>query len=172
MDHASLIPCTQTDLPALQELSVRTFTEAFAHQNNPEDFQAFLSSAFHPDKLAREWEDPESRFFFIGWKGEKAGYLKVNAGKAQSELQDPEAFELERIYVLAEFQGKGLGTWALLRVMELARQANKAYVWLGVWEKNHGALAFYRRHGFTIFDKHAFYVGTDKQTDYMMRRDL
>ena len=100
------------------------------------------------------------------------GYLKINFGTAQSDIEDDSALELERIYVSKEFQGRQIGSQTLTKVLELAKNQNKQYVWLGVWEQNQGAIRFYERYGFIKFGEHPYYIGSDKQTDWLMRYDL
>jgi ribosomal protein S18 acetylase RimI-like enzyme len=97
------------------------------------------------------------------------GYLKINIGDAQTEKKDLNAFEIERIYVDSAFLGKKIGQLLFQKAIDLAKQKKVAYVWLGVWEENHRALAFYNKNGFIPFDKHIFKLGNDEQTDIMMK---
>ena len=172
MELVSLEPCTFSDLAVLREVALETFKEAFAAQNDPEDFESYLKEAFSEERLRREMTEPETRFFFLYDRKHLAGYAKINSGKAQTEPQDANALEIERIYVRAPFQGKGLGGWLLGKLISLAREEGKTYVWLGVWEENKEAIRFYKRHGFVIFGKHPYYIGSDRQMDWMMRLDL
>jgi len=57
-------------------------------------------------------------------------------------------------------------------VFELAKQKNARYVWLGVWEKNTRAITFYRRHGFKKIGSHPYFIGKDKQTDWLMKKEI
>jgi ribosomal protein S18 acetylase RimI-like enzyme len=172
MESATLFPCTLADLEDLRQVSLETFREAFEAQNNPEDFETYLRVAFSKERLKGELTNPGSLFLFLRHQGQLAGYAKVNKGEAQTELQDPEALEIERIYIRKPFQGKGLGSWMLGRLVSLAREDGKKYVWLGVWEENKEAVRFYQRHGFVTFGKHPYYIGSDRQMDWMMRLDL
>ena len=172
MEAVTLELCTLADLEVLRQLSLETFREAFADQNDPNDFETYLREAFSPDRLRWEVNNPETRFFFLYYGGKLAGYVKINAEGAQTELQDPAALEIERIYVRKRFQGKGLGSWLLERIISLGREEGKEYLWLGVWEENREAIRFYNRHGFVTFGKHPYYIGTDRQMDWMMRLDL
>lgn len=172
MESVTLDPCTLSDLEVLRQVSLETFKEAFESQNDPEDFETYLREAFSMERLRREVTDPGSRFYFLHYQKQLAGYAKVNTGAAQSELQDPAALEIERIYIRKPFQGKGLGSWLLEKLLSLAREEGKKYVWLGVWEENKEAVRFYKRHGFVTFDKHPYYIGSDRQMDWMMRLDL
>ncbi|MEJ2162379.1 MAG: GNAT family N-acetyltransferase [Robiginitalea sp.] len=172
MESPLLTPCTLSDLKALQRLSRKTFTESFAAQNNPKDFQEYLLEAFSEQQLKGALLDPQTRFFFLQQAGRLAGYTKINTGDAQTELQDPGAIEIERFYISEPFQGRGLGGWMLSELVTLAQNEGRKYLWLGVWEENKQAIRFYLRHGFVTFGKHPYYVGSDRQTDWMMRFDL
>ncbi len=172
MDAVSFTPCRLSDLEVLRQVSLQTFREAFAAQNDPVDFNSYLREAFSTQKLRREMRNPETRFFFLYFREQLAGYAKINAGMAQTELQDPEALEIERIYVIKSFQGQGLGSWMLQSLKTLALEEGKEYLWLGVWEENKEAIRFYKRHGFVIFGRHPYYIGSDRQMDWMMRLDL
>lgn len=115
----------------------------------------------------------EESLFFIAW-GDNVpiGYLKINIGDAQTELQDPLALEIERIYVKSTQHGKRIGQKLYHKALGIAQQTNKKSIWLGVWEKNSRAIRFYEKNGFVAFDKHIFKMGEDEQTDIMMRKTL
>jgi len=100
------------------------------------------------------------------------GYLKLNFGQAQTELQDEKALEIERIYVIKEFHGKDVGQLLYNKALQIARQKIVEYIWLGVWEENRRAINFYTKNGFVEFDKHIFKLGNEVQTDKMMKLSL
>ena len=100
------------------------------------------------------------------------GYLKLNEAPAQTDVQDIQSLEIERIYVTKEFQGKRLGGYLMEQAVKVAVQRKKAYVWLGVWEMNERAIHFYKKNGFYRIGTHTFVMGEDEQTDYIMRKDL
>ena len=134
--------------------------------------KAYLDKAFAEDKLRSELSNPESEFYFLFTDGSLTGYLKLNEGKAQSDIKDPDSLELERIYVSREFQGRGLGTLLMDKAIKEATERKKEYIWLGVWEKNSKAINFYKKHGFFEAGTHPFIMGEDIQRDYIMRKDL
>ncbi len=104
--------------------------------------------------------------------GQIVGYIKLNYSSAQTEFQHENAVEVERIYVLADQQGKKMGNQLLDFAINTAIESNLQYIWLGVWDKNLNAIRFYERNGFKIFDSHPFTLGTDLQTDLLMKREL
>ena len=167
-----ITPCTLSDLTDLCQISVQTFTESFKQLNNPADFDEYISRAYTPQRMTAELQNLGSNFFFLKIENQILGYLKINVAPAQSEINDPESLEIERIYLLKTAQNKQLGHKMLQYAIEIATQKQKKYIWLGVWEKNEKAIRFYEKKGFRIFDKHIFEIGNDPQTDFLMRLEL
>ena len=169
---ATLIPCNLSHAEELIEIGKATFYETFVDDNTAEDMQHYLDSAFNFPQIESELKDSNSLFFLLKEGNENVGYLKVNFGNAQKELQDEEAIELERIYVRQKFTGSGYGKILFEKVRSLAKEKSLKFIWLGVWEYNHRALKFYKKLGFQPFGKHVFRVGSDDQIDILMRLDV
>jgi ribosomal protein S18 acetylase RimI-like enzyme len=134
--------------------------------------QKYLDENFNPEKLAAELHNEYSEFYFAFADDKLIGYLKINRGPAQTTAQDDSFLEIERIYVLKEYHGKQAGQVLFETALNRARELQSKYIWLGVWEKNPRAIAFYRKNGFLEFDKHVFILGDDRQTDIMMKLPL
>jgi ribosomal protein S18 acetylase RimI-like enzyme len=164
--------CTLSGLDELVHLSRKTFVDAFEEDNDPEDFKAYIEFAFDREKLKAELTSKDSYFFFAFVDNALAGYFKLNQNQNQTDLKLGESMELERIYVSESFQGRKIGEWLLDNAIRIALDKEKTLLWLGVWEKNTKAIAFYQRHGFVKFGTHPFYIGKDEQTDWLMRVDL
>jgi diamine N-acetyltransferase len=164
--------CTLEDSRKLQEISYETFNETFKHQNSPENMNAYLERAFNLKQLEKELSNISSQFFFVYFNNEVAGYLKVNTNDAQSEEMGAESLEIERIYIKSKFQKYGLGKYLLNKAMEIAMERNKKKIWLGVWEKNENAVAFYKKMGFVQTGAHSFYMGDEEQMDFIMTKTL
>jgi ribosomal protein S18 acetylase RimI-like enzyme len=172
MAYYQFVRGTEAMVKTIQMLSIETFSETFGDQNQAVDLALFLKKAYATEKLLRELEDSDT-FFYLLYAGEEAaGYLKLNVDSAQSDIHDPAALEVERIYIKRAYQGLGLGRLLMRKAIEEARGLGKYYLWLGVWEKNEHALGYYRHNGFYQIGKHDFVVGSDVQTDLLMRKDL
>lgn len=161
-----------SDLYCLQALAKQTFLEAFSEGNSPEEMRHYLCERFSLTKLLEELSNPLSQFYFVAEQSRRLGYLKVNRGSAQSETMGNEAMEIERIYLLQDYYGKGYGQVLLDTAIEVAKQLGVQYVWLGVWEHNHRAVAFYKKNGFEVFGDHIFQFGNEAQTDWLMKRKI
>lgn len=172
MDQVTIRPIGADEIEQLQYIGRQTFTETFSESNSAEDLEKYLENRFTAEKLSGELADKNSLFWFAMSNNQIIGYLKVNFGVAQTEIQAANAMEIERIYVLKAFHGSRVGQQLLSKALEIARQASVDYIWLGVWEHNHRAIGFYRKNGFAEFDKHVFVLGDKRQTDLMMRLDL
>ena len=159
----------ETEVEQLQSLSRQTFSETFSGSNSKENMDKYLNENLSIEKLSEELNNESSYFFFIKDGERNIGYLKLNMGPSQTELKDETAIEIERIYVMQEFQGKKVGQQLYDKAIQIAKDKKARYVWLGVWEENHKAIQFYNKNGFEVFDKHMFVLGDEKQTDLMMR---
>ncbi|MGX2958264.1 GNAT family N-acetyltransferase [Peribacillus sp. JNUCC 23] len=164
--------CTLEDSRKLQKISHETFNETFKHQNSPENMNTYLERALNLKQLEKELSNISSQFYFVYFNNEVAGYLKVNTNDAQSEEMGDESLEVERIYIKDKFQKHGLGKYLLNKAIEISMERNKKKIWLGVWEKNENAIAFYKKTGFVQTGAHSFYMGDEEQTDLIMTKTI
>lgn len=164
--------CTIADLIVLQEMSIETYYDTFAPYNSEKNMTAYLTSAYNERQLAKELNDPNVRFFFVGVEGIPAGYMKVNVGTSQTESLGDDSMEVERLYIRPSYKRQGLGSELLHFAVDLACQERKRAVWLGVWERNEAAQAFYASEGFVRTGEHSFFMGDDEQTDYILTKEL
>ena len=172
MENIDIVRVTLNDFDQLQKIGRQTFSETFSSDNLEENMKKYLDQDFSLEKLTAELNDKNSEFYFATLDNNVIGYLKLNFGQSQTELNDDKALEIERIQVLKEFHGKNVGQILYEKAMQIARQTNADYVWLGVWEENPRAINFYKKNGFIEFDKHIFKLGNDEQTDIMMKLQL
>ncbi|WP_339297039.1 GNAT family N-acetyltransferase [Paenibacillus sp. FSL R5-0623] len=165
--------CTIEQVCELQEISYETFNETFKAQNSPENMKAYLEKAFNREQLETELSISDSQFLFIYVNNQVAGYMKVNINDAQSEkMGEEESLEIERVYIKKEFQKHGLGKVLLHKAIEMAAEHHKTNIWLGVWEKNENAIAFYEKMGFVQTGAHAFVMGDEEQIDLIMTKTI
>lgn len=162
----------RAELETLRELSISTFVTAFGAYNDPSDMELYLSEKMSLEHITSEYDHPNSTFYFAIVDDEIVGYLKLNTGDAQNENHLGNSIEVERIYVIAAHQGKKIGEAIFKEAINLAKQQKKDILWLGVWDQNVRAITFYQRMGLEIFDSHDFMLGTDLQTDILMKMSL
>lgn len=159
----------------LADLGRQTFHEAFAAQNTPDDMAQYLAETFAPGKQLVELQDNDTIFFLAQMQQEPVGYAKLHLRSglgAEPGTDVSQRAEIQRLYVLEDWIGTGLGATLMRRCLDEARQRGCRAVVLGVWEKNQRAIEFYRRFGFKEIGRTEFQLGSDRQTDLVLRKGL
>lgn len=172
MENVTITSVTLAHIGQLQKIGKQTFFDTYSADNTPENMERYLKEKFSLETLTAELNDQNTAFYFASNNNDVIGYLKLNFGTSQTAIKDDKALEIERIYVLRTYQGKGVGQLLYNKAIQVAKQNGKDYVWLGVWEKNPRAIRFYEKNGFVIFDKHLFQLGDDLQKDFLMKYQL
>jgi len=158
------------DVNLLAELGARTFRETFEADNTEEDMDAYLASSFNPAQQAAELADPAATFLIAEIGEVAAGYAKLLAGEPADGIEGAKPIELVRLYALREWLGSGVGQALMRACLDEARIAGHETLWLGVWERNPRAIAFYRKCGFTEVGTQTFLLGDDHQRDLVLER--
>lgn len=160
------------DAPALAALAARTFRDAFAADNTPDDMDAHCARAYSPAIQARELADAGiDTLVGADGEGQLVAYAQLRPGSPPVPT-GPSPLELWRFYVDRGYHGHGIAQRLMASVIETARARAARTLWLGVWERNPRAQAFYRKIGFVPIGTQQFVVGADVQTDQVMALDL
>lgn len=169
MENLLIRKCTLEDKEKVKYISERTFCETFAQENTAEDMASYLKENFSAEQIESEIRNDGSIFFIVENNEEVMAYMKVNYDKAQTESIYTNTLEVQRIYILEKYKGKGIGKALIGKAKELAKDNNLSYIWLGVWENNFSAIKFYEKQGFKKFASHVFKLGDDEQIDNLMK---
>lgn len=159
----------------LAELGRQTFQDTFAADNRPEDMAAYLAENFSPEKQLVELQDTKNTFLLAHMQQELVGYAKLSFDSTLGLEEGKPAtgrLEIERLYVLEDWLGTGLGAALMRRAIEEARKNSCRTIVLGVWEHNRRAVEFYKRFGFKEIGRHKFQLGEDIQNDLVLRKGL
>lgn len=162
------------DAKLLTDLAYTTFWDAFAHhpKNAPEDLNHYMRQAFSLDQIAAELADDRSIFLIAEIENKPAGYAKLIVESTETGITAARPIELSRLYSHQEFLGKGVGQNLMDACFEFAQANGHDVMWLGVWEYNPRAQAFYTKNGFREVGKHTFQLGSDPQTDLLMQKEI
>lgn len=169
MDNLIIYECNLKDIEQIKYICEKTFSETFMENNSKEDMENYLSEHFSYEQLESEIRNQDSKFFVVRNNEEVVAYMKINFDKAQTEKGHNNTLEVQRIYILKEYKGKGIGKLLMQRAIQIAKENNLNYIWLGVWEHNFSAIKFYEKQGFKKFSTHIFKLGDDEQIDYLMK---
>lgn len=162
-----------TDAAQLARIGAALFEDAFGDANTPEDMAAYLAGAFSEAQQRRELEDEDSRIWLArGEDGTLVGYAHVRlASRPSVAVPHTRAAEIARLYADRRWHGRGLGALLMGACIDTARADGSDLLWLGVWERNVRAIAFYRKHGFQVIGEQLFMLGDDRQRDLVMALD-
>lgn len=163
---------THADRTLLADLGARTFSAAFGPDNRPEDMAAYLAQAFSPEIQSEELADPLSTFLIAENEDEVVGYTRLLRGPAPSAVEADRPVELVRIYAEPSWIGRGVGSALMGACLKEGGKQGCDVIWLGVWERNRRAIAFYERWGFAVVGSQTFVLGKDRQTDRILVRQL
>ena len=164
---------TVEDAALLADIGARLFEQTFGAQNSAEDMREYLASAFSEEVQREEIADP-NRATVIAFDdaGTAIGFAMTRRGTRSNGLVAEQPVEVQRIYVDRASHGSGIGAALMNSCVEQGRVWNGDVLWLGVWQENPRAIAFYKRQGFEVVGVQEFMVGRDLQHDFVMARPL
>ncbi|MFM7706731.1 MAG: GNAT family N-acetyltransferase [Gammaproteobacteria bacterium] len=165
-------PATAADAALVAALAEQTFREAFSAQNPPEQMDRHCRENFGVDIQAQEIAAPDRLTLLIESQGRAAGFAQLRWDTPPEVVSATAPGEIQRFYLLQKFHGAGLAATLMSACLEMLRTRGSDVAWLGVWEENPRAIAFYRKQGFVEVGRKVFMVGTDPQRDLVMARTL
>ena len=165
-------PAGAPDAPWLAALAERMFRETYSAYNTPDDMERYVASHFGPALQQAELRDPRMITLVAEDDGRAAGYAQLARGAAPAAVTGPAPLELVRFYVDRPWHGRGVAQTLMDAAIGAARAADARTLWLGVWERNERAIAFYRKSGFVDVGTQIFVLGADHQRDLVLARPL
>jgi GNAT superfamily N-acetyltransferase len=146
----SIRVANRDDATVLTELGRQTFHDTFAAHNKPEDMGSYMEKAFTVEKTISDIEEPGSVCLLAEDASKVIGFARLAPETAPPCITAPAPVRLIKLYVSATAIGSGVGAALMRASFEWAKKAGHKSVWLGVWEHNHRAKAFYERRGLCL----------------------
>ena len=169
----SIEPFSSSEVEALSKIGRKTFIESHGHSADPKDVQDYIDSHFNKSSLLKELEHPEIHLRKILVKDQLAGYSKLILNSSPTFIQINPIAKFERLYLLKEFYGLGLGKKLLNHNIKIAKKHNQKGLWLFVWTENVRAFKFYQKSGFKIIGKHDFKISENHSNpNYIMLKKI
>lgn len=159
-----------SDALRLAELAELTFRNTFEATNTPDDMNLHCANYYSEAIQAREISDPEMATLVCEHAGQLVGFVQLRWKRAADGVKAERPAEIQRLYVREAWHGKGVARDLMSESIALATAAGADQIWLGVWEHNPRAIAFYEKWGFSQVGDHIFPVGSDPQRDIIMTR--
>ena len=163
---------TAEDAELIADLSRKTFYETFGYVNTKENMDKFMSEQFTREDLIKEVSEPGNTFFLAFDGDTPVGYVRMREGQKFPQFDNKDSIEIVRIYAVNTYIGTGVGQQLMRQCIFIAKELKKEVIWLGVWEKNPRAIAFYTKWGFEKFSEHNFLLGEDMQKDWLLMKKL
>ena len=163
---------TTADAALFTAIARAAFVDTFGKDNTPEDMAQYCAESFAEDVQGRELADSRNTVVIAERAGEVVGYAMLRTENAPECVTDRDALEIARLYALSSAIGTGVGAALMQRCLDIAAERGHRAVWLGVWEFNPRAIAFYEKWGFVDVGEKSFTLGSDHQTDRVMMRVL
>lgn len=164
---------TESDAAELAEFGRRSFDETFGPYNTSADMEAFLTKTFGIEQQTAEIRNPAQAMLVVrDQSGAIVGYALLKRMSIENSVAAERPAEVQRIYVDSSLHGRNVGARLMTACVDQAREWECDAVWLGVWERNPRAIAFYEKQGFCAVGTHDFWVGSDRQRDHVMLKPL
>jgi ribosomal protein S18 acetylase RimI-like enzyme len=170
MSDIQVIQIDASYAQVLTTLGRKLFADTFGSDNAPANMEAYLDESYTPEIQHKELNDPKVwTFMAFDENHVPVGFCQLRQNENVYDfIGDPEAIELQRIYVDKKTAGKGVGGKLMASCIAKAKELNKKTMWLGVWEFNPTAIKFYSNRGFYKVGSHIFKVGDQEDTDNIM----
>lgn len=160
------------DARQLSLLAERTFRDTFGAMNTPADMERHCQSSFSALIQADEIANPDIATLLSEHQGELIGFAQLRWGDAPACVVARSPGEILRLYVANDWHGQGVAQALIAACIEAMKCHGSDVAWLGVWERNPRAIAFYRKFGFVEAGEHVFLLGSDAQRDLVMTRAI
>lgn len=156
------------DAAPLAALAARTFKDTFGAANSARDMAEYLAKTYSPAQQAIEIASPDMRTLLVEGDGDAIAYAQLRRGITPDCVRGAAPIEIWRFYVDTPAIGRGVAQRLMAEVRDTALRIGAGTLWLGVWEHNARAIAFYVKSGFHTVGSHIFVLGSDPQTDLVM----
>ena len=172
LDSVVIRPATVSDADVLARFAEQIFRATFGPDNRAEDMENYVAESFGPAYQRADISDPSGVVLIAESQGTIVGYAQVIRDRVHDEVDAVSPVELKRFYVARAFHGLGLAQRLMRRTLAYAVECCADVIWLAVFENNPRAISFYRKSGFVEIATQSFLLGSDAQTDIVMRREV
>lgn len=165
-------PAGPADAETIAQLSITTFRETYGAFTSMENMDIYAAEHFSLEVTRKELSEPGFRFYLACLDDKPVGFVKLRGDRKPKGIDELRSMEIQRIYVLQEFQGASIGKELMQLAKQIAREGRYQVLWLQVWQKNERAIRFYQKSGFVIYETTTFTFGKECHADFLMRFDF
>ncbi len=152
------------DIPLLRDLAQRIWRACYPAIISTQQIEFMLGWMYSEEQIGKELAEGVTWEVIEDEQGASIGFLAFH-------LEPDNRVKLNKLYVLPEIQGKGIGSAALRHVFESAAKLGARTVWMQVNKANHRAIGAYKKAGFHVAEEATFDIGNGfVMDDYLMEK--
>lgn len=158
---------TTDDCDLIHQMAKIVFPATYSEILSAEQLYYMLEWMYAPHNIQKQME-VDHHVYFIAYKHEApCGYVSV-------EQQGSDLFHLQKIYVLPDFQGNGIGNFLFQAAIDYIKEIHPSTCLMELnVNRNNKALHFYERMGMRKLREGDFHIGNGfYMNDYIMGLDL
>lgn len=163
---------SEQDAKALAAFAEKTFRDTYTQFNTPENMQSHCEKSFSERIQLAEIRDPSRESWLAEIDGQLVSFAQIILEAPCPSMSDAEGIEILRFYVDSSHHGKGLAYDMMQQLVDRSAELGADVLWLGVWNENPRAVAFYKKCSFAHVADKTFKLGAEVQTDFVMCRNL
>jgi ribosomal protein S18 acetylase RimI-like enzyme len=167
-----IIEAANEHLDELRAVGIQTYKQHFSGIWSEDGLNSYLESHFNIPKLQTDLDGDVIKYFLTFVEENPVGFIKLKKNQPVPNRGDEYGLELEKIYLLENFAGLGLGKMMIEFVIDYAENLREKSVWLDVLKINTGAIRFYKNQGFQIIDEFEFSTDITKPDMLVMKYEI
>ncbi|MEO6070218.1 MAG: GNAT family N-acetyltransferase [Chitinophagaceae bacterium] len=145
--------CTVRDIPEIRNVALQSYEEHYLYLwTAPRFADWYMDRSFSEANLTAQFQEPNAHFYLVYWNEKMVGFIKLNWYKALPGDAAAHSLELERIYLINEVSGKGVGTEVLNEIINSCLLQGVHIIWLKSMDSS-DSVFFYQKRGFEITAK-------------------
>lgn len=131
------------------QIGTRAYNQHYRHLWPNGDSSTYIQHSFTKQVLDKEELDTNTQLYLIQLEDTYVGILKITFDKKMMAYTESDALYLDKIYILKEYSGKGIGAKCIQFIVGIAKKRSKKAIFLESMQKG-PALSFYLANNFTI----------------------
>lgn len=160
------------DASLIVDIARKTFVETYVELGLRDNMGRYMEDYFTENKISEEVARDDIHFYIANLNGQPVGFTKLRNDRMPKGISDKKCLEIERIYVMKEYQGYRGGKELMNVIKKMARESKYQVIWLQIWQKNEKAIQFYRKSGFVVYETDTFNFYDEVHQDFLLRYDL
>jgi ribosomal protein S18 acetylase RimI-like enzyme len=162
-------------LTNLHEVSTLAYFQSYFGPYTYQQLKPYLEEFFSEEILKREMSKSEIDYFLVKLSGKCIGFSLVKRGMAienGNRTSLPNSAELNKLYLLQKYTGKGFGTQFMKMMSSYYASRNIVNLYATTWALNPRALRFYKRQGFQVMGEIEYEFAGQSNIDLVLKKDL